>query len=274
MPNGLPNGMGENAKKMCITFSLAASQPFISSGLPGLTLGGSKSNLASSSTRHGRSLYRVEAGSVAKMTDPVAPYEIPASSAASADETAATDGIGAPPTRLLDPLDGSSRAASIPESAAPHGAGLFFTIRPMLEGSVLENAPAPAAARCAHQFKHLHQMQPFVWCRQLPFFSYALLAFTIFMTSMLIFANVCTSQWYHFLYTAPWIFFILCELTLGDRELLRVLFQLFDTWFLLINLLIMYICVIIAEFTKDPASPSIFPWATSLQHEQVRTFCR
>ena len=51
---------------------------------------------------------------------------------------------------------------------------------------------------------------------------------------------------------------------------LGVLFQLFDTWFLLINLLIMYICVIIAEFTKDPASPSIFPWATSLQHEQVR----
>jgi hypothetical protein len=218
------------------------------------------------------------------MAEPVTPYQFPAASATtSVGKTAASDGnSAAPPTRLLDPLDGppsfsssddaATHAASIPESAAPHGTGLFFTIRPMLEGSVLENAPAPALARCAHQFKYLHQMQPFVWCRQLPFFSYALLAFTIFMTSMLIFSSVCTSQWYHFLFTAPWISFILCELTLGDRELLRVLFQLFDTWFLLVNLLIMYICVIIAEFTKDPASPSVFPWATSLQHEQVRTF--
>jgi hypothetical protein len=50
---------------------------------------------------------------------------------------------------------------------------------------------------------------------------------------------------------------------------MQVLGQYFDSWFLLVNLLIMFVCVAISMFSKDPATPSIFPWATSLQHEQV-----
>ncbi len=53
-------------------------------------------------------------------------------------------------------------------------------------------------------------------------------------------------------------------------ELMRVLWRFFDSWFLLVNLLIMFVCVVISLFTKDPASPSIYPWSTSPQHEQVR----
>jgi hypothetical protein len=52
-------------------------------------------------------------------------------------------------------------------------------------------------------------------------------------------------------------------------ELMRVLWQFFDSWFLLVNLLIMFICVVISVFSKDPATPSVFSWANSLEHEQV-----
>jgi hypothetical protein len=51
--------------------------------------------------------------------------------------------------------------------------------------------------------------------------------------------------------------------------LLLVLLRSFDTWFLWVNLFIMLIAVVRAEFSKTEASPLTFPWAESLEHEQV-----
>jgi hypothetical protein len=53
--------------------------------------------------------------------------------------------------------------------------------------------------------------------------------------------------------------------------LLLVLLRSFDTWFLWVNLFIMLIVVAIAEFSKTDASPLLFSWAESLEHEQVCT---
>ncbi len=99
--------------------------------------------------------------------------------------------------------------------------GLFFTLKPQLDGSLFEGAPAVPLERCAHRFEPLHQLQPFMSARQLPLFSSALLTFIIFMASTLIFFNICTTQWFHLLFTVPLIFFIVCEMTFGDRSAFR-----------------------------------------------------
>jgi hypothetical protein len=61
----------------------------------------------------------------------------------------------------------------------------------------------------------------------------------------------------------------LCSLSLSLPGLLLVLLRSFDTWFLWVNLFIMLIVVAIAEFSKTDASPLLFSWAESLEHEQV-----
>ena len=115
-------------------------------------------------------------------------------------------------------LELSDDAALPGETRAGSAAALFFTIKPLLQGSLFADAPAVPLERCAHRFEPWHQMQPFLWARQLPYFSYALLVFTVFAAVTLIFFDFCKSQWFHFLYTVPWIFFIGCEMTFGDRS--------------------------------------------------------
>ncbi len=121
----------------------------------------------------------------------------------------------------LEPSDGAASSSDpMPRTRRALGsvAGLFFTIKPLLEGSLFSDAPAVPLERCAHRFEQLHQLQPFLWVRQLAHFSHALLIFAVFMAVTLIFFSLCTSQWFHLLFTVPWIFFIGCELTFGDRS--------------------------------------------------------
>ena len=160
----------------------------------------------------------------------------PVADRVSADADASADAsAGAPAASLLESAKGFKLQAAATmfsvdeeESAAddaPRDRGArasvvsrIFTIQPLLAGSLFEDAPAVPLERCAHTFHELHQWQPFLWFRQLGYFSYALLAFSAFMTITIVFFSICTNQWFHLLFTVPWAFFIVCELSFADKR--------------------------------------------------------